>query len=140
MARKNYRQNYYKVPVSRTGYILIFILMFGIVLGFLVTSLIFKNDTFELNGNEYYSFEMSDTDNYEYIDEGATVICFNKNLSKNVKVETDLECENGSYIIPLNVAGEYTIKYSVDCFKYGDNFITERKVLIRKFVVEAKDE
>lgn len=84
--------------------ILLFLII-GIITGFFVTSLVTKNDTFEIIGEKSITL----TINEEYKEEGAKVISFGKEMNDKVIIESDLD---------ITKEGEYTIIYTVKSLKY----------------------
>ena len=78
-----------------------------------------RDDCFVINGEKNY--EVSVGTDFTYVDEGAKVIAFGKDISDSVKVETNLtEVSEGKYTADTTKTGEYYIIYTVDSAKYGE--------------------
>lgn len=73
-------------------------LMLVLLLAYLISLYMLK---FELIGNKYITLNL----NTEYIDKGAKVTLFNKELKKKYKIETDLN---------TNIPGDYKIIYKLN--------------------------
>ena len=113
-------------------------LAIGLAAGVAACIFMSKNDHFELKGDAFFSVNVGDT--YTYADEGVDAVCFGRDVSGKVRVETDLATDaNGNYIIPTDKEGVYTIAYTVDALKFqkGENGVIKR---IRTFVVSAEEE
>lgn len=113
-------------------------LLIGIAAGFAVCTLMSKNDHFVLLGDQNFSVDVGES--YTYTEQGVEAICFGRDVSTKLTVETDLEQDaNGNYIIPTDKEGVYTITYTVDAYKFqkGENGVIKR---IRTFTVNAAEE
>ena len=99
----------------------------------------FREDRFLLKGESNFSLDVGEV--YTYAEQGVEAICFGRDVSHKLTVETDLEKDaNGNYIIPTDKAGVYTITYTVDCLKFGEkapNGVVKR---IRVFTVNEVEE
>ncbi len=95
-------------------------LALGIGAGIGAYTYICRDDCFRLKGEKNYTLPVGTETKY-YEDEGVKIIEFGKNISREVKVETNLtETESGSYAVDTTKPGEYYIIYTVDSPKYGD--------------------
>ena len=113
-------------------------LVIGIGVGGAVCFFMSKNDRFELKGDTAFSISVGDS--YTYEEQGVEAVCFGRDVSGKLQVETELEKdENGNYIIPTDKEGVYTITYTVDAWKFtkGENGVIKR---IRTFTVNAAEE
>lgn len=113
-------------------------LLIGIAAGFAVCTFMSKNDRFVLLGDQSFSVDVGDS--YTYTEQGVEAICFGRDVSAKLSVETDLEQDaNGNYIIPTDKEGVYTITYTVNAYKFqkGENGVIKR---IRTFTVNAAEE
>ena len=123
--------------VAKSVVLLFFVI--GIVGGALFSLHGFKTDRFLLKGETAVSIDIGA--DYTYTEEGVEAICFGKDVSDKLTVETELKKDaNGNYIIPTDKAGVYTITYTVDCLKFGEkspNGVIKR---IRVFTVGAEKE
>ena len=83
-------------------------LIVGIAAGVLVSRQITKNDKFILNGEKIVQMEVGGA----FVDEGATVISFGRDISSGVQVGGD----------ELNVQQEgiYQLIYTVDDIRWGE--------------------
>ena len=129
---------------TATKFFMILALVLGIAGGAIGCILISKNDRFVLKGNNYYSVELATEEGaapYLYREEGVEAVCFGRDVSGKLTVETTLEQDaDGNYIIPVDKEGVYTITYTVDCLKFGEkapNGVIKR---VRTFVVVSTEE
>ena len=83
-------------------------LIVGIAAGVLVSSQITKNDKFILNGEKTVQMEVGGA----FVDEGATVISFGRDISSDVQVSGDE--------LNADVEGVYQLVYTVDDLRWGD--------------------
>ena len=124
-------------PVTKAAAVIC--LLLGIAIGALFCLASFKNDHFLLKGQTNVSLQVGDT--YTYAEEGVDAVCFGQDVSHKLKVDTALEKDaNGNYIIPTDKEGVYTITYTVDCFKFGENAPNGVIKRIRVFTVDAVEE
>ena len=94
-------------------------LALGIGAGIGAYTFISRDDCFVINGEKNY--EVSVGTEFTYVDEGAKVIAFGRDVSDKVKVETNLtEVSEGKYTADTTKTGEYYIIYTVDSAKYGE--------------------
>ncbi len=99
----------------------------GIIAGLGSFALITENDRFELVGDK--EIRVSLGEEYVYHEEGATLISFGRDLSEEVKIETNLEKTDDGYIIDSSKEGIYYIKYSSDDVKYK-NTLRVRSIIV----------
>ena len=93
-------------------------LIIGVGAGIGVYSSISRDDCFKLKGDSEYTIPVG-TD-IIYVDEGARIISFGKDISSEVKVETNLKkIGNGEYSVDTSEPTEYYMIYTVDDTKYG---------------------
>ena len=123
--------------VAKSVVLLFFVI--GIVGGALFSLHTFKTDRFLLKGETAVSIDIGA--DYTYTEQGVEAICFGKDVSDRLTVETELKKDaNGNYVIPTDKAGVYTITYTVDCLKFGEkspNGVIKR---IRVFTVGVEKE
>lgn len=110
----------------------ILLLAVGIVGGFFGVKYLTRNDCFTLVGQD----EIFITLNEQYSDEGVKVVAFGFNDEDRVKIETNLETQNGKYYALTE--GTYYIKYTVSDIKYGSIFKIQKIRLIH--VVEPTED
>ena len=92
----------------------------GIAAGIGAYNFVCMNDEFELKGKKEYSIELG-SGTFEYKDAGVSIVEFGRDISDDVKIETNMkELEGGKYEADANVPGKYYIKYTVDSPKYGE--------------------
>ena len=124
-------------PVTKA--VAVLFLVIGIAGGALFSLHTFKNDRFLLKGESNFSVDVGQP--YTYTEEGVEAVCFGRDVSDKLTVETKLEKDaEGNYIIPTDKAGVYTITYTVDCLKFGEkapNGVIKR---IRVFTVNEVEE
>lgn len=100
-----------KIVKKTNKSILVCIILFfiiGFVGGYATIFMFTQNDTFEIVGDKNITLNL----NQEYIEQGAKAISFSKDISQNIKIETDLD---------ISKEGEYIVIYTVkDSFKYKD--------------------
>lgn len=113
-------------------------LVIGAVAGALFCIRRSGEDRFVLKGETQFSFDAGET--HTYAEEGVEAICFGRDVSDKLHVETDLQKDaEGNYIIPAE-EGVYTITYTVDCLKFGENAPNGVIKRIRIFTVAASEE
>ena len=102
----------------------------GFTLGLGAYFLVCKNDTFEIVGSDEITLTLDE----EYIESGAKIIEFGKDISSQVVIETNMNLneENKS-----NEIGTFYVKYSVDSIKYGKIFKINKIKLVT--FVEASE-
>ena len=118
-------------------------LILGIACGAIFCTLAFRNDDFYLNGTKQISLTVSD-ESYLYTEEGVTAICFGRDVSGTLKIECSegiIDHGNGTYTIPTDKAGIYTITYTFDCYKLGEDREDGQPIKrIRVFTVDEVEE
>ena len=128
-----------KKPHPLTKVVAVLALLIGIAAGAVFTHFAFQNDHFTLKGQTQFSIDVGES--YTYTEQGVDAVCFGRDVSDKLSVETTLEKDaNGNYIIPTDKEGVYTITYTVDCLKFGEkapNGVIKR---IRVFTVAAAEE
>lgn len=82
-------------------------LVLGLILGVGSCYFLTKNDKFEIIGEKDITLNVGDS----YVERGAKVIAFGKDLSNQIEIESDVN---------TSVAGIYVVKYKVNNFKYKD--------------------
>ena len=125
-----------------TKIVIVLSLAVGIGIGFGVCSLLSAGDDFRLEGDTAITLDVGAAGStYFYAEEGVTAICFGRDVSDTLQVETELERDaEGHYVIPTDRAGVYTITYTVDCLKFGDKMPGGAIKRIRVFTVTAAEE
>ncbi|MBE6703209.1 MAG: DUF5011 domain-containing protein [Ruminococcaceae bacterium] len=118
-------------------------LVLGIVGGAVFCTLAFQKDDFELKGTKQFSLTVCE-ESYTYTEEGVVAICFGRDVSDTLKIEFSegiVDNGNGTYTIPTDKAGIYTITYTVDCYKFGENREDGTPIKrIRVFTVDEVEE
>ena len=124
---------------TTTKIVVIVALLLGIAGGLAFTLLTFQNDRFTLVGETAVSLDVGEA--YTYTEQGVEAVCFGRDLSGEVVVETTLEKDtNGNYIIPTDQPGVYTITYTVECFKFGKDAPNGQIKRVRVFTVNEVEE
>lgn len=127
-----------KLPMA-VKMVMVLFLLAGIAGGYFAVKWVSKNDHFVLKGQTTYSVEAGQT--FTYRDEGVDAVCFGRDVSGKMQVETDLQKNAaGEYIIPTDEEGVYTITYTVNCLKFGDKNPNGQIKRIRTFSVSASEE
>lgn len=111
-----------KVKKTNKGVIfgVIIALVAGLLLGaFVLYNVVSKNDCFEIIGSEEITLNIDE----KYVEQGVKIIEFNKDISGEVIIETDMELDEQGYPKEL---GTYYVKYTVDSLKYGKIFSIEK--------------
>ena len=102
-----------------TLFFCILALIAGLAAGIGSYELLCMNDKFEVNGKKEYYVELR-PGTFEYADAGATVIEFGRDISDEVRIETNMtDLGGGRYEADASISGKYYIKYTVDSVKYG---------------------
>ena len=111
--------------------ILVFAL--GASIGVGAFSIVCKNDCFLLLGKDEITLTLSE----KYVDEGVKIIAFNKDISNEAVIDTNLLIDkNGNFY--AEEIGTYYIKYGSENIKYGKVFKVEKVRLIT--FVESSEE
>ena len=139
---KRYAKKALKRLHTATKVLMIVTLIIGLTAGALVCWYFSQNDRFLLKGSTAFSVDVTaDGTPYLYTEEGVEAFCFGLDVSGKLHVETSLEKDaQGRYIIPTNEEGVYTIVYTVDCLKFGENAPNGVIKRIRTFTVTATEE
>ena len=106
------------------------LLIVGFAIGIGAFFLVCKNDTFEIIGSDEITLTLDE----EYIENGAKIIEFSKDISNEAVIETNMNLneENKS-----NEIGTFYVKYSINSLKYGKIFKIEKIKLVT--FVEASE-
>ena len=103
-------------PLSYVIWVLV--LLLGIGTGILGGMFLCRDDCFEIRGK---NVRVALGAEFAWEDPGARVVEYGKDISDQVKVQTDLiENEDGTYTADTSIPGTYFIKYTVDSPKYGE--------------------
>lgn len=122
-----------------TKFAVVVCLLVGLAVGVIFSRSTFKNDHFVLKGQAQYSIEAGSA--FTYTEEGVDAVCFGRDVSDKLHVETDLQKDAaGNYIIPTDKEGVYTITYTVDAFKFGEKAPNGQIKRIRVFSVDAAED
>ena len=135
-SKKNHRRANKAIKKIGVGAILIsvVVLAFGAVGGYFGVKFLTKDDCFVLNGKEEITLQVGE----KYVDDGANVVAFGKNISNKVEIETDLtKNEDGTY--SSTEEGTYYMIYTVDHFKYNSIFKIQ-KIRLITFVEPTEQE
>lgn len=110
----------------------ILFLVVGLGAGWLTTSIICKNDCFNIVGMDEISIEIGT----DYVDQGVKIVAFGKDESASVSIETNLT-KNADGSLTSSEEGTFYIKYKSNCFKYGKLFKVE-KIRLVSFVLPSE--
>ena len=110
----------------------ILFLVVGLGAGWLTTSIICKNDCFDIVGMDEISIEIGT----DYVDQGVKIVAFGKDESASVSIETNLT-KNADGSLTSSEEGTFYIKYKSNCFKYGKLFKVE-KIRLVSFVLPSE--
>ncbi len=106
-------------PLSFVVWILA--LAIGIGVGAGACAFICRDDGFELIGKSEISIPVEEGKTYDYTDKGVKAVSFGKDISRRVKVNTNLtETDDGVYELDASKEGLYYIIYTVDDPRYGN--------------------
>lgn len=135
-------KKFFKNLHAATKVTLVLALLVGLAAGAFACITVSKNDRFLLAGSSAVSIDVSrDGTPFLYAEEGVEAVCFGRDVSDKLTVDTQLQRDaEGRYIIPTDKEGIYTITYTVDCVKFGErapNGVIKR---IRTFTVTATEE
>ena len=126
-----------KIPAAVKVLMVLFLLV-GMAGGYFAVKFVSKNDHFVLKGQTTYSIGAGA--GFTYHEEGVDAVCFGRDVSGKMQVETTLQKNAaGDYIIP-DEEGVYTITYTVDCLKFGDKNPNGQIKRIRTFSVSVTEE
>lgn len=136
-ARRTAKKLMRKIPLAVKA-VMVLLLLIGIAGGYFAVKWVSKNDRFVLKGQTTYSVEAGA--GFTYHDEGVDAVCFGRDVSGKMQVETALQKNAaGDYVIP-DEEGVYTITYTVDCLKFGDKNPNGQIKRIRTFSVSTSEE
>ena len=138
-ARRKAKSKVKKIHTA-TKVIAVLCLAVGLALGAVVCLAMSKKDHFTLKGETRVSIDAGTT--YTYEEQGVEAICFGRDVSNklNVEVSEGITTDaNGNYVIPAE-EGVYTITYTVDCLKFGENAPNGVIKRIRVFTVAASED
>ena len=110
----------------------VLVLIFGIGVGLGSFFVICKNDNFELIGKD----ELIITTEEKYTDDGVNIVAFGKDISGDVKIDTDMKIDDDGRFYS-DVIGTHYITYYTTELKYGSIFKVQKIRLIT--VVEASE-
>ena len=106
-------------PLSFVVWILA--LALGIAIGAGACAFICRNDGFELIGKSEITIPVEEGKTYDYTDKGVKAVSFGKDISRRVKVDTNMtEADDGVYTVDASKEGLYYIIYTVDDPRYGE--------------------
>ncbi len=139
---KRYAKRSFKRLHAATKLAMALAILVGIVAGAFVCLHVSKNDRFVLKGESSFSFDVTEGGApYLYTEEGVEAYCFGRDVSGKLTVETELERDaEGHYVIPTDREGVYTITYTVDALKFGENAPNGVVKRVRVFTVSAVEE
>lgn len=140
---KRYAKKTFKKLHSATKVAIALALLVGVAVGAFVCLHVSKNDRFVLKGQTDFSIDLVEgsTTPYFYTEEGVEAVCFGRDVSGKVTVQTDLPRDTeGRYMIPLDREGVYTITYTVDALKFGESAPNGVVKRVRVFTVSAAEE
>lgn len=125
---------------TATKVIAVLCLIAGLAIGAAVCLAMSKKDHFTLKGETQFSIDAGTS--YTYKEQGVEAICFGRDVSNklNVEVSEGITTDaSGNYVIPAE-EGVYTITYTVDCLKFGENAPNGVIKRIRVFTVSAAED
>lgn len=127
---------------TATKVLTVLALAVGIVLGAAACVLLSREDRFVLCGETHFALDVAEEGSvYHYAEAGVEAVCFGRDVGDKLHVETTLEKDaDGRYVIPTDKEGIYTITYTVDCLKFGENAPNGVIKRIRVFTVTAAEE
>lgn len=129
---KNKAKKLAKQTSGKTWAFAVLFMIIGAFVGMGLFAVICTNDCFKIEGEEEIFLTLDE----KYQDSGVKIISFGRDISQNVKIETNLSVdEHGLYY--SNEVGTYYIKYTVDDFKYGTLYSIQKIRLIT--IVETSE-
>lgn len=99
----------------------------GIIAGLGSFGLITENDRFELVGDKEIKVALGEE--FTYREEGARLVSLGRDLSEEVRIETNLEKTEDGYLVDSSKEGIYYIKYTSDDVKYK-NTVRVRTIIV----------
>lgn len=101
---------------------IIFLFIFGFLIGGVSAFFLTKNDCFVLNGDKEITLNLNEV----YEEKGVKVIEYGKNISSDVIITIYNEEDEKVDIVGTNKEDEYTIIYQVNSSKYGSYKLIRR--------------
>ncbi len=96
-------------------------LAIGLAVGAGACAFLCRNDGFELIGKSEITVPVEAGKTYDYTDKGVRVVSFGKDISRRVKVETNMtELGDGEYSFDASAEGVYYLAYTVDDPRFGE--------------------
>ena len=140
LSKRNKRKLKALHPATKA--IAVIALLAGILGGAIFCHVSFQNDRFLLKGETQISLT-ANGESFTYTEEGVEAVCFGRDASDKLSVSASegvVKNADGSYTIPTDKEGVYTLTYTVDCYKFGEkspNGVIKR---IRVFTVDALED
>ena len=103
---------------TTTKVLCIFLFVLAVFGGVFTTYYLTKNDTFSLIGGTEITLRVGD----EYIEQGAKIIAFGKDISNEVVI---------TGTVNTNVADDYVLKYTVNNFRFR-NYTLYKKIIVEE--------
>ncbi|MBQ9801970.1 MAG: hypothetical protein IJW51_02725 [Clostridia bacterium] len=127
---------------TATKVLMVLTLAVGILIGAAACLVLSREDRFQLRGETHFALDVAEEGSvYHYVEDGVEAVCFGRDVGDKLHVETALEKDaDGRYVIPTDREGVYTITYTVDCLKFGENAPNGVIKRIRVFTVTAAEE
>ena len=141
-AKRGVKKAFSRLHVA-TKLLMVVALLAGLAAGGFVCWRASANDRFILKGQTSFSIDLVEgsTTPYFYAEEGVEAVCFGKDVTDKLFVETTLEKDaEGRYMIPTDKEGIYTITYTVDAPKFGEKAPNGQIKRVRVFAVTAGEE
>ncbi len=129
--KKKVEKNLKKTPFKTLLIVLVVFVVFALIGGG-ITFVLTRNDCFELVGADEITLSLGDS----FVDPGVKIVAFNKDVSANVVVKTNMQTED-NVTFSADEVGTYYIEYTVDNFKYNTLFKIKKVRLIT--VVEPSE-
>lgn len=121
MAKKSNTRKQVEKAVKKTNrttiVLAVVFLIIGAIVGCIGYCYLTKNDKFELNGNKTITLDLGS----DYIEQGATVISFGKDVSDKIVISGDE--------LDTLTEGEYQLVYRIDDFRYK-NYQLVRTIIV----------
>ena len=96
-------------------------LLLGLSVGCGACAFLCRNDCFELEGKSELYVEVAEGQRYEYEDKGVRAVSFGRDISRRVKVRSNMTDEgDGVYSFDASEAGVYYLIYTVDDPRLGE--------------------
>lgn len=130
-SKKNAQKVAKKTPMRVLVLAFVFLLV-GIAVGGGAWWGVCRTDCFVLQGQEEVTLMLKES----YADEGVKIVAFGKDVSTDVKIETNLQTDAEGHLFSEEV-GTFYIIYKSNCFKYGKLFKVQ-KVRLVTFVEQSE--